>query len=237
MGNACPFLVACLLLSLPANALFLAGQSEQGGDISILCEGQGAAFVSLPSGGLEALPLGPDSQARFSPAMPGPYTFQCGNETITIRVSLPGAAGQGAYSGAESTFIAAGAAIAFIAALCLAARFFQKPCTVFSKSESSGRVSLFLRAGEDLHGIRISDPQGGEDGAPLELSIPHLAAGQEWGWEYESNGGPLQGAALSAKCKKGEISLVSGATPGGARLQKGAGKNRGEARKLAKSNP
>lgn len=207
----------------------------------MLCEGQGSVFLSLPTGELRALPLDSDFQAKFLPASSGPYTIQCGNETRTVEVSLPGRAGSAAYpawepyAGADILFPAAGAAIVFLAALFLASRFFLKPSTIFSKSESGGRVRLLLRAGEDLRGIKISDPQGGEDGQPLELSIPHLPSGADWSWEYAGNPGePLLSAHLSAKCAKGGISLLSGMGGGGAPKQKAAGTEKAEKRKLPK---
>ncbi|MFA6907992.1 MAG: hypothetical protein WC263_04155 [Candidatus Micrarchaeia archaeon] len=229
-------LIFLLFLLVPAHALFLAGQAEPGGEISILCEGQGSVFLSPPSGELRALPLDSDSQARFFPASGGPHTIQCGNETITIQVPLPSAADSRAYSGGESLFLAAGASIAFIAALLLAAKVFLRPRTAFSKSESNGRVRLCLRAGEDLREIRITDAQGGEGGQPLHLFIPRLPSGAEWKWEYErSPGGPLLAARLAAKCAGGGISLVSGAQDGGAPWQNAKGAEKSEARKLPKA--
>jgi len=227
-------LIFLLFLLVPAHALFLAGQSEQGGAVFVLCEGQRFAFLSPPSGELRALPLDSDSQASFAPASSGPHTIQCGNETKTISVSLPASAGQGAYPGGDSFFLAAGAAAVFLAALLLAARIFLKPCTTFTKSASGNRVSLSLRAGRDLRGIRISDPQGGEGGSPIALSIPHLPAGASWGWEYEmDSGGPLIAARMEAKCADGAIfSMASGMEAAG--VQKGAGKGKREGRKLAR---
>ena len=234
MGSACPFLAFCLLLSLPANALFLAGQAEQEGAISVLCEGQSSVFLSLPTGELHALPLDPDFQARFFPASSGPHTFQCGNETKTIIVSMRQRADSGAYSSGENLFLAAGAAIAFLAALLLAAKASLKPCTAFSKSVSGGRVKLFLRAGEELRGIRIIDPQGGEGGKPLQLFIPRLPAGAAWDWEYDENPGEqLLAARLSAKSAKGGISLVSGAGGGG--MQTAADMEKAGKRKLKRA--
>jgi len=223
----------CLLLSVhPAHALFLAGQSEQGGAISVLCEGQRFAFVSPPTGELRALPLDSDSQASFAPASSGPYTFQCGNETKTIIVSLPVPSGPGAYSSGENLFIVAGAAAVFLAALSLAARIFLKPCTTFTKSASGTRVRLCLCAGKDLHGVRISDPQGGA-GRPLELSIPRLPAGAAWSWEYEMDSGePLLAARMEAKCADGGISLVSGMKGG---MQKPGGAGMAGKRKLKRA--
>ena len=222
----------CLLLSQIASALFLTGQAEQGSVVSILCEGQSSVFLSLPTGELRELPLDSDFQAEFLPASSGPHTVQCGNETRTISVLLPAHADPGAYSSGENLALAAGAAIIFLAALCLAARLFLKPCTIFSKSGCNGRVRLYLHAGEDLQGIKIFDPQGGEGGQPLELSIPHLPSGAEWIWEYDANPGwPLLSARLSAKGAKGEISLLSGS--GSGMPAKAAEKSR-EARKLPK---
>ena len=228
-------LIFLLFLLAPANALFLAGQSEQGGEISVLCEGQSQAFLSLPTGELRALALDSDFQAKFSPAASGPYTIQCGNETKTISVTLPAREDSGAYSSGENFFLVAGVAIVFLAALLLAAKIFLKPRTVFSKSFSNGRARLYLCAGEELYGIKITDPQGGIDGAPLSLSIPRLACGAEWSWEYEAESGePAIAARLSAKCAKGSLSLVSGTGEGSAQQQKADEKKGREIRKLAK---
>jgi len=220
-----------LLLSSPANALFLAGQSEQGGEISILCEGQSQAFLSLPTGELRALALDSDFQAKFTPAASGPCTIQCGKETKTIFVQLPARSDSGAFSGGENFFIVAGVAIVFLAALLIAAKIFLKPKTTFSKSSAGGRVRLYLHAAEDLKEIKITDLQGGVDGAPLALSIPHLPAEAEWSWEYES-GEPLLAARLSAKCAKGELHLLSSVEGGNAQAQKITEKKEREARKL-----
>ncbi len=226
----------CIFLLLAfssANALFLAGQTEQGGAISVLCEGQSQVFLSLPSGELRAISLDSDFQAKYLPASSGPHTFQCGNETATVAVSLPKRSDSGAYSSGENLFLVAGVAIVFLAALLIAAKFFLKPSTIFSKSGSNGCVRLFLRAGEEMHGIKINDLQGGEDGHPLELSIPHLPAGAAWSWEYERNASePLLAARLSAKCANGEISLLS--SVGECNMQKVAEKNKHGTRKLAK---
>ena len=179
------------------------------------------------------MPLDSGFQAKFSPAVSGPYTFQCGKETKTVAVSLPQQKDSRAYSSGENLFLVAGAAIVFLAALFLAAKVFLKPRTIFSKSVGYGRVRLFLRAGEEMHGIKINDPQCGENGGPLELSIPHLRCGAAWSWEYEGSiGEPLLAARLSVKCAKGEISLLSGV--GGGNTQKAAEENKHEKRKLAK---
>ena len=200
----------------------------------MLCEGQSSVFLSLPSGEVRALPLDSDFQAKFFPATSGPHTFQCGKETATVAVFLPKPADSGAYSSGENMFLVAGVAIAFLAALLIAAKAFLKPRTIFSKSGGGGRVLLFLRAGEDLQGITIYDPQGGENGQPLKLLIPRLPSGAEWRWEYESSGGPLLDARLEAKCANGAVSIISDTGHSGVPKQKMAGKSRRENRKLAK---
>ncbi|MFA6214360.1 MAG: hypothetical protein WC717_03715 [Candidatus Micrarchaeia archaeon] len=211
------FVLHALLLSLPAHALFLAGQAGQGGEIAILCEGQGTVFVSLPTGEVRAVSLDAGGQARFYPRSQGPHTVQCGREAKTVAVLMPPPQDSGAYSGGEIPALAAGAAIAFIAILFIAAKRISSPRTEFSKSAANGQVSLRLRAGCDLRGITICDPQGGEGGAPIELSIPRLPAGAAWEWAYEQTpGAPLLPARLSAKCAKGEICLVSCADSAGA---------------------
>ena len=182
---------------------------------------------------MRALALDAGYQASISPEESGPYTFQCGNETKTIDVRMPARADSGAYSGGEIPIFAAGAALVFLAALFLAARAFLAPKTTFSKSAIGTRVRLLLRAGEDLRGIRISDPQGGGDGAPLELSIPRLEKGKAWEWEYElAEGEQLLFARMCAKGKRGDVSLVSGVENEGGKA--GKGKKRG-LRKLEKS--
>jgi len=227
-------LIFLLLLLAPANALFLAGQAEQGGEISILCEGQSSAFISLPTGELRALALDSDFQARFTPIAPGPYTIQCGKETKTINVPLPSRADSGAFSSGENFFLVAGVALVFLAVFLLAAKVFLKPKTIFSKSSAGGRVRLYLHAAEDLKEIKISDLQGGVDGAPLALSIPHLPLGAEWNWEYDGSNEPQLAARLSAICAKGELHLLSSVEDGSAQKQKtGDGNKRGN-RKLPK---
>jgi len=226
-----------LLFAFPiANALFLAGQSGQGGEVSVLCEGQVQAYVSLPTGELRALALDSDFQANFLPASSGPYTFQCGNETKIVAVSLPAQADARAYSSGENILLAAGAAFAFVAVLLIAAKILLAPRTLFSKSGKDGRTRLHIRPGEDLREIRITDPQGGENGAPLQLLIPHLPKGADWAWEYEHEPGErMLSARLVAKCKKGVISLVSGVEDGGKALKQNAAVAGGhEKRKLPK---
>jgi hypothetical protein len=215
---ACVF----LLLAIPAaHALFLAGQSEQGGAISILCENQSQAFVSTPEGETRALPLDSDFQAAFLPQEGGPYAVQCGREVKAIAVSMPPRADAPAYPGWENILIAAGAVLVFLAALLAAQYLFLRSRTEFSKSSEGGSVRLCLRAGGDLREIRISDPQGGGGGAPLELSIPLLPAGARWEWEYErAPGEPLLPARMSARAANGVISLISGPKGNGAPGQK-----------------
>ena len=211
MGRLRPFLVSVLLLLLPANALFLAGQAEQGGPVSILCENQSQAFVSSPEGDVRALALDSDFQASFLPQEGGPHTIACGRETQTIQVSMQPRGGAPAFSGNENIFPAA-AALAFLAALVFALRLIIKPRTEFSKSSDGGTVRLRLRAGEGLRDITITDPQGGEEGKPLKLSVPRLAAGARWEWEYEPV--PIKPpfpARMSARTAKGNISLLSNA--------------------------
>jgi len=227
-------LIFLLLLLAPANALFLAGQSEQGGEISILCEGQSSAFLSLPTGELRALALDSDFQARFTPTASGPYTIQCGKEAKTILVPSPLRSDSGAFSSGENFFLVAGVAIVFLFALLISAKIFLKPKTIFSKSSAGGRVRLYVRAAEDLKEINISDLQGGVDGSPLQLSIPHLPAGAEWNWEYEGSSEPLLAARLSAKCAKGELHLLSSVEDGSAQKQKMGDGIKRENRKLPK---
>ena len=203
----------------------------------MLCEGQSHVFLSLPSGELRTLPLDSDFQAEFLPQDGGPHTFQCGNETKTIPVPPHARADSGAYSNGENLFIVAGMAAAFIAALFSAAKFFIRPCTSFSKSESNGRMKLCLRAGENLQDVRITDPQGGEGGLPLELSIPYLPAGKEWVWEREcSPGEPQLPARLSAKYPKGEISLISQVDGGMVQAQAADGDGAAVKRKLKRAD-
>ncbi len=203
--------ISLLFLLAPANALFLAGQSQAGGEISVLCEGQASIFVSSPDGQLRAITLDIASQAAFYPQFKGPYTVQCGNETKTVIIQLPQQEGADALGGESALPIVTGVAIFIAAAIALAARMLLGRKTTFSKRCESGRVSLSLRAGQDLHSIKITDPDGGKGGAALELSIPRLRRGAAWSWEYEmEQGAPLLPARMHAKCKRGEIFLVSG---------------------------
>lgn len=203
------FLLICLLLLVaPASALFLAGQPQPGGEVSVLCEGQRQAFVSSPSGGSRALLLDPSGQASFYPEEGGPHTIQCGSQTRTITVALAPQT-DSLPAGSEGGFFLPVLAIAIIiAAAALAAlTHFRKRKTEFSKQERDGRVELRVFAAEELRGIAISDPDSGQ-----ELRIPRLAAGAGWGWEYEraEDGLPLAPARLSAKTANGEIHLLSG---------------------------
>lgn len=204
-----------LLLPAPACALFLAGSAHEGGEVSILCEGQRTAYVSLPGGQALALLLDSSSQASFQPQQSGPYTVQCGNETKTLFVRLPQQPEAAAPAG-ESMLLPV-AAIALIVAAAAAAAWLLLGCrTEFTKRQEGGRVLLRIRAGQELSMVKVADPDGGGP----ELLIPHLAKGEEWQWDYErADGAPLAPATMRAKCNGREISLISGAPVAGAAQQ------------------
>jgi hypothetical protein len=210
------------LLPAPACALFLAGFAQDGGEISILCEGQQSAYLSSPDGQTLALLLDSASQSSFQPQQNGPYTVQCGNETKTVLVKLPPQPSAGAAPAGESTLpLVAGMALIVAAAAAIAAWLALGSRTEFTKSQEGGRVALRIRAGRALHSIKVIDPDGGQGGAALELSIPHLAKGEKWGWDYErQQGEQLAPASMRAKCNGKEISLISGAPAGGSTQQK-----------------
>jgi len=226
----CFFPICLLLLFAPAHALFLAGQSQPGGEVFVLCEGQRQAFVSAPSGGASPLLLDSGGQASFYPGEAGPHTVQCGSQAKTVAVSLaeqpslPPAAGEGAL------FLPVLALAIIIASAALAAfSHFTKRKTEFTKRQSGGRAELRVFAAEELRGIDISDPDAGQ-----VLRIPRLAAGSSWGWEYEREDGgqPLAPARLSARTAKGELHLLSGKiaaakVKGGAREKRALPKSSG----------
>jgi len=209
--------LACILLLLsfaPAHAIFLVGDAQDGGEVPILCEGQPRAYLSTPSGETRALALDAASQASFFPQSSGPYTVQCGRETKTISVQMPSQPGAAAYGGDAAFITVACVAAAFLLAAFIAAKILLRQKTEFTKREEGGRVKLCLRAGEALSHIEITDPDGGGAGSPLRLSVPRLAAGASWEWEYEQGmpGSPLAPARMSANSKRGRVVLASGAS-------------------------
>lgn len=187
---------------------------QPGGEISVLCEGQSQVFLSAPDGQLRAIALDNSSQARIYPQGNGPYTIQCGSEAKTVLVRLPQMPVAGAF-GAESALpMVAGLASVFLLAAFFISRRLLRKRTDFTKQIEGARVVLRISAAEKLANITIADPDGGVEGRPLLLHIPCLADGASWSWEYEREeaGAPLAPARMSAKCAKGEINLISGAS-------------------------
>jgi len=205
---ACAFL---LLAVAPASALFLLGTPQPDGSIAVLCEGEGQAFLSTPSGASRALLLDSGGQARIFPQEPGPYTVSCGSEAKTVYVAPATQQHARASEGWGGWLLALALACAFCAVLALAARALSQKGVEFSKCEHGGRVRLRIFAGSALFRIRITDPDGGAGAEPLSLEIPHLAAGSYWEWEYEraEGGMPLAPAKLSASTENGAIVMVS----------------------------
>ena len=75
---------ALFLVSLQSAAFFI-GEADAEGRIPVLCEDAPEVFVSTPAGNTVLLELA-GHQAVFSPAFPGPYIVQCGNETKEVAV-------------------------------------------------------------------------------------------------------------------------------------------------------
>jgi hypothetical protein len=197
--------------------------AQEGGEVSILCEGQRSAYVSFPDGQVRAFLLDSASQASFQPQQDGPYTVQCGNETKTVVARLPAAPAAGAPAGESMLPLVAALAILVMVIMAIAAWLALGRRTEFTKRQDGSRVLLCIKAGQGLHSIKVSDPDGGQGGAALELSIPRLAKGEKWEWDYErAQGAPLAPASMRAKCNGREISLISGiGREGAARQEKG----------------
>ncbi len=185
------FALALLLFACASSALFLVGSGKVGERVPILCEGQSAAFVSMPDGNTVPLQLDGSSQAEFTPMVPGPYAVQCGNGTKILNVEQPAQAAkmeQGA-GGAASAFLLA-AIFALIALMAIAsfyiARAYLSGATRFCKEVEGGTARLSIVAGKRMEGVEISDPVCiGRRREELRFSIPALAAGCEWRHDYE----------------------------------------------------
>ena len=197
-----------------AHAIFLAGEGDAG-KISILCEGQAAAYVAAPGAQAVMLPLDGAHQAVYVPDAPGPYTVQCGKETKTVVHAVPAANGGGAQAEADGNAAEfAVLAIFFIAAF--AAMFFVARRLFFSKAEfrkivEGDRARLTLCAAKAMDGITISDPVGMDfAGRERKFSIPSLPAGKKWEWEYEVEE-PQKAlpASLTANYGKQKVSMLS----------------------------
>ena len=207
-------LVALLLLLPMQTALFLVGEGNAGGEISILCENQERVFVSSPDGEVLQLDLDSAFQAEFIPQQSGPYTVQCGRETATIAVESAQQAGAGKEKEQENAFLLLAAAGIFFAAFAAAALLLAKnrfSKNVFSKTVEGNRAQLHLRAEKKLEKIEIEDPvQFSYPGKPLRFSVPRLEAGKEWSWEYDiATPEKALPATLEAWEGKRKISMLS----------------------------
>ena len=188
-GGTSLALVSLLSLLSPANADFLVGEGNVGGEISVLCENQERIFVSSPDGAVLQLDLDSSYQAEFVPQEAGPYAVQCGRETATITVEdAPGIGARMEKEREDALPLLAAAGFFFAAilaaALLIAKNYFSQ--AVFEKTVEGSRARLRLRAGKRLERIEIEDPVSfSYSGKPLRFSVPHLEAGKEWSWGYD----------------------------------------------------
>ena len=182
-------LLLAVLLFSPLHSLFLVGQGTVGGQIPVLCEQQDQAFVSSPNGQAQTLSLDNDFEANFTPQEPGPYTVQCGKETKTISVaaaqqSPPDAIRITGDANAIILAVLSFSALAILAAVAVGRRFFTS--AVFSKTVQGGRAHLYLKAGKKMLQIRVEDPVSFPyKKQAMKFSIPSLAGGKDWSWEYD----------------------------------------------------
>ena len=184
------FALALLLAACASSAIFLVGSGKAGQAVPILCEGQAAAFVSMPEGRTERLQLDSSFQAEFTPALGGPYAVQCGNETKIVSVEQSAQAAdieQGAGDAASAFLLAS--ILLFIALMAIAsfymARTYLYGATRFCKRVEGNTARLSLVAGPAMERVEISDPVCiGRRGKELRFSIPALPAGCEWRHEY-----------------------------------------------------
>ncbi|MCX6769490.1 MAG: hypothetical protein NT051_02300 [Candidatus Micrarchaeota archaeon] len=153
-------------------------------------------------------------QASFSPPISGPYTVQCGKEAKTVEVTLQPIARQAAPEDGSGLLILVLCCLfiicLFIAFLAIA-RHLNSGRTEFVKSIGRNKAKLLLRVGARLSQIEITDPVSMDfKGPPLIFSIGSLANGQEWAYEYETEGQALVlPASLSAISKEGKVSILS----------------------------
>ena len=215
---------ALFLVSLQSAAFFI-GEADAEGRIPVLCEDAPEVFVSTPAGNTVLLELA-GHQAVFSPAFPGPYIVQCGNETKEVAVQGSSEA-QGGLPGRGDSylpyFVLGGVLLAAASAL-LFAKHLLADSAAFSKTVEGGRARLEIRAGKRLDEVRVSDPVfAGFEGKWKEILIPSIGAGKAWVMEYEiSEPERALPASLEARCEGARISMLSGLLIAGKRKGTGA---------------
>ena len=212
------FAILILLLMQVAHSAFLVGQDA--GKITVLCEGQQAVFVSVPSGAVLRLALDADFEAGMATEAAGIYSIQCGREAKSVAVAGAAAAAR------TETYDALGAAfvafliLSFLAATLLLGWLFIRGRTEFSKTVEGGRATLLIRAGRKMEGLAVSDPVSFDyRGREMRFAIPALEAGREWKFEYELDASSTAlPAGLEAECEGKKISMLSELRIGGEAL-------------------
>ena len=198
--------LALLLASGTIGALFLAGPAEIGKPFSILCEGKGNAFISLPDGTNRSLALNSSGQAEFTPQEAGAYAIRCGNETKTVVAQQAGDA---------ISSLVLFSIMAFVALMAAASVYISKAILGgtmrFSKTVSGGKARLLLHADRDMELVEISDPVCfGHAGKSMGFSVPMLKKGAEWGFEYPiASPEKALPASLTAMVGGKEVSMLS----------------------------
>jgi hypothetical protein len=206
-----PIAILILLFSV-SHAMFLVGNISENGKVSVLCEGEGIIYLSMPDGNVAALRLENNHQVALEPTIGGPYTVQCGNETKTFIANLAKnpdeITAQGDAGGTVALFIILITGLFLIASV--AVFLLMRSRTEFIKSVSGGKARITLVSGMDLHGIEIEDPVYMGAKEQLRFSIAHLSPGQKWAHEYEiAQANKALPASLTANSSKGKISLLS----------------------------
>ena len=236
--------LAALLLALFAPCAFpafLVGWGEEGGNISILCEGQQAVFVSSPGGGAERLALDGNFEAVFVPRESGPHTVQCGKETRAVNAAVRQE--ETVYADEEGSGLVF--QLAFLALVFLFSAgftyFLSKKLVlsqpVFTKSVRGNCARIFLQAGGRMDRIEIDDPVSmGFAGGSARHEIPVLAEGARFEYEYEIEK-PERAlpASLEAICNGKRIRLLSDIRIDGKTDAVALGKRAGPGRKLPKA--
>lgn len=209
-------MLAFALLALFAplqHALFLAG--FENGQISMLCEGESAAYVSAPDGSTATVQLDTHSQGAFTPSISGPHSVQCAKEAKTIDVRLIASAQTPEKADEGMALILILLSLLFIAFMLalsiLIMRHLSKSRTEFTKHVAGDTARLTLRAGQALSRIEISDPiEMDTKEKELRFSIPLLSPGQLWQREYTVKAAEKAlPASLEAEGKEGKIALLS----------------------------
>lgn len=201
--------ILVLLAAQLAHAEFLVGQES--GKITVLCEGQEAAFVSGPAFQSRRVALDSDFQAFFSPEGPGTYSVQCGKETKALAVT-----GQAAAAAQAESYDSWGAAfvaffiLSFAAGALAVMWLFVQKGEEFTKTVSGGRAKITFRHARRLERLELEDPVSFGRNSPMKFSLPLLEAGKEWSLEYEADFGKgTLPASLRARCEGKEISFLS----------------------------